>query len=56
MPSINVNVITLFIFRFRGTRRHPANLPGRVGAYATLDEGSKCNSSCSSCVKDRFVP
>ena len=31
MPSINVNVITLFIFRFRGTRRHPANLPGRVG-------------------------
>ena len=31
MPSINVNVITLFIFRIRGTRRHPANLPGRVG-------------------------
>lgn len=31
MPSINVNVITLFIFRFRGTRRHPANLPSKAG-------------------------
>ena len=31
MPSINVNVITLFIFQFLGTRRHPANLLGRIG-------------------------
>lgn len=31
MPSINVNVITLFIFRFLRTRRHPANLPDKAG-------------------------
>lgn len=31
MSSINVNVITLFIFRFLRTRRHPANLPDKAG-------------------------